>query len=801
MDEQDPIADQVGRSVAEAARSGASTADTIEMLQQGLRSAEGAGEMTPERRAKLDAALASFNQHVAGGDSADLGQQIASLNAMQTAMNDVNEARLDPSNAGTLALDSYAALVLAKLEPTFRSLLQTQETSLPSAESAELIDLSFTRQPRLRSALYASVSDARARTVEAEMARDFAVDVNRWLRRHHITLAEPYWPTSRVDQCATCIYYSGTQTVAQLVCAAVDDYQMGLDISFGSGSGTSALNRWHDIRAAAVCVFDFVDFQRAWPTARKVPYGQAAYDLGIALTLGRPIVVIGSPNAYVPFDVDVEVTEVSGSNWNAHDAKVVSSAIDAAYYQPQRMGGQSSVAETISEIRQRHLDEPNPLVSVGLAQLPSDSSVDTIDATRTAAIIESAMLALGEGAPVLLQPSWEGHYPHARSCFHITGFGIERAERVKQLVRESCEQQASPLIYLRGDDATDANIIRSIWEEICRASHVVVDISDLNLNALIELAIAHVLGRPALIITQDPSGSPTIPSLAKARRLRYRFDTEGEAALWAALWRFLGDRAAVPNACVEDGPEGVVDLRQPAHQNPATSNATTSAAATSAVGTDESSATAASAITMPEEIECAMASRILAYIEQVLDAVPPTEADQAALQYIHAVPGLLEGLHRSAQDQDELGRVAPLIDLVGEYFFLADDLIPDHLGALGLVDDAYVALRCIEKLNEWTLSFGNPPLLEIDLAGVNGIAASAMGAEITDQLDASIDWQITKASMKNWFGRNKGKALLGGVAAALAVSAVSNASSYGGGSSYSEWDALETQMNANFVSY
>lgn len=777
---EDSVANRAGESVVDALDQGADVAAVMAIFQQGVIDAEAAGEMAPARRAMLNAEMASFAMHAEGAKSDDLAVQIASLEGMKAVMQNIAHARLDPSNLPSPPAESHAHRTLVKLEPTFRAIAHSEQTTYPDAEIGQLRNLSFERQPRVRDALARSGDDdATARALEAEMARPLAVDVNRWLRRHHLTLADPYWPTARVNENATAIFYSGTQTIAQLVCSAVDDHDLGLDMLFGSGSGTGAQQRWHDIRQAAVCVFDFVGFQRSWPLARKVPYAQAAYDLGIALTLGRPVVVVSSTDAYVPFDVDVAVTNVSGSKWGADDASVVAEAIDAAFYQPQRTGGHSSLEATCDVMRKRYGDHLDAVVSVPVSQLDHGTETDSLDPIRTAALVNSVLAALGPEAPVAILPSWEGLYPQDRRCFHITGFGIERAERVKQLVSESCTQQPIAMGYLRGDDATDANIIRSIWQEICRASHVVVDVSALNLNALIELGMAHVLGRPALVITQDPSGSPTIPSLAKARRLRYSFDTEGEAKLWAALWRFLGDKDA-PQRHQE---AQQIDLR----------DSTTS-------GPERGVEVAADDVDVDDthgydELQCALAAMVLQHIEQVLADVPPgdSESDAAMLQYIYAVPGLLEGLYRSALEQNELARVEPLLDQIVQYFFLVDDLVPDHLGVFGLLDDAYVALRCIEKLNEWTLSFGNPALLDVDLAGINEIAASVLGAEITSQLDASIDWQITKASMKSWFGRNQGKALLGGAAALVAVNAVAGASNSGGGYS-SSWDAIEAQM-------
>ncbi len=57
--------------------------------------------------------------------------------------------------------------------------------------------------------------------------------------------------------------------------------------------------------------------------------------------------------------------------------------------------------------------------------------------------------------------------------------------------------------YIRGDHVLDADIIRSIWDNLCQATHVLVDLTGLNANVALELGIAHTLGRNVLLVSQD----------------------------------------------------------------------------------------------------------------------------------------------------------------------------------------------------------------------------------------------------------------------------------------------------------
>lgn len=58
-------------------------------------------------------------------------------------------------------------------------------------------------------------------------------------------------------------------------------------------------------------------------------------------------------------------------------------------------------------------------------------------------------------------------------------------------------------IYSIGYERLAPDVLGSIWADLCRAHHVVCDITQLNPNALFELGIVHAVGRPVLIVTHD----------------------------------------------------------------------------------------------------------------------------------------------------------------------------------------------------------------------------------------------------------------------------------------------------------
>src|SRR4051812_17697608 len=89
----------------------------------------------------------------------------------------------------------------------------------------------------------------------------------------------------------------------------------------------------------------------------------------------------------------------------------------------------------------------------------------------------SAGLAHAQRLPLLLlQTAWAGKPPSKEPrCFHVTRYTLSWAPQTRDAVAEAC--RSSGVVYVRGDEAGDARIIHSIWNEICQATDVVVDIT------------------------------------------------------------------------------------------------------------------------------------------------------------------------------------------------------------------------------------------------------------------------------------------------------------------------------------
>jgi hypothetical protein len=110
------------------------------------------------------------------------------------------------------------------------------------------------------------------------------------------------------------------------------------------------------------------------------------------------------------------------------------------------------------------------------------------------------------------------------------------SEACHRVVRDACGDTIERRI---GYEQFDPDIIRSIWNDIATASYVVADLTHLNPNAALELAIAQALGRPTLVVSQTSNLHEYLPPLAKVRIHTYTADRAGLRALRAAVDRFV----------------------------------------------------------------------------------------------------------------------------------------------------------------------------------------------------------------------------------------------------------------------
>lgn len=120
-------------------------------------------------------------------------------------------------------------------------------------------------------------------------------------------------------------------------------------------------------------------------------------------------------------------------------------------------------------------------------------------------------------------------------CFVIMPFGIP-------LLEEIYDEHVKPIVEevglecLRGDDIYSINsVMEDVWASLCRCSVVIGEFTGRNPNVLYEAGIAHTLGKPLVLITQDLGDIPF--DFKHIRIIEYKNSPTGYAELRNRLKR------------------------------------------------------------------------------------------------------------------------------------------------------------------------------------------------------------------------------------------------------------------------
>lgn len=107
------------------------------------------------------------------------------------------------------------------------------------------------------------------------------------------------------------------------------------------------------------------------------------------------------------------------------------------------------------------------------------------------------------------------------------------------------------------------------------------------------------------------------------------------------------------------------------------------------------------------------------------------------LRYIAQIPEFIEIIYKIALDNGFLGDIKLLINLATDYFLSPPSAIPESQTLLGLLDEAYLAHRLLEEINDRLMAQIGAPLLPMDSTTANLIVHDIIGEPFANELDAA----------------------------------------------------------------
>lgn len=106
--------------------------------------------------------------------------------------------------------------------------------------------------------------------------------------------------------------------------------------------------------------------------------------------------------------------------------------------------------------------------------------------------------------------------------------------------------------------------------------------------------------------------------------------------------------------------------------------------------------------------------------------------------YIEQVPEVLEAANQVAREAGIEAQVKPVLKIAEQFFLQPPTLVAAHEGLDGLLDEAYLAHRLVEEVNDRYASHLGLPLIPLDTTTANLVAHQLIGEPFANQLDEAV---------------------------------------------------------------
>ncbi len=106
--------------------------------------------------------------------------------------------------------------------------------------------------------------------------------------------------------------------------------------------------------------------------------------------------------------------------------------------------------------------------------------------------------------------------------------------------------------------------------------------------------------------------------------------------------------------------------------------------------------------------------------------------------YVEQVPDVLDAAHAVAREAGIEPQVKPVLKLAEQFFLSPPSVMEGHQGLDALLDEAYLAHRMVEEVNDRYIAHLGQPLIPLDTTVANVIAHQLIGEPFANQLDEAV---------------------------------------------------------------
>lgn len=108
------------------------------------------------------------------------------------------------------------------------------------------------------------------------------------------------------------------------------------------------------------------------------------------------------------------------------------------------------------------------------------------------------------------------------------------------------------------------------------------------------------------------------------------------------------------------------------------------------------------------------------------------------LRYIKHVPDFIDAIRCMAKEAGIDKEVEPLLKIASDYFMSPPSIVDPHSQLEALLDEAYLAHRLLEEINDRFMAKSGIPLAPMDMTVANVIAHELIGEPFANELDQAV---------------------------------------------------------------
>ena len=127
--------------------------------------------------------------------------------------------------------------------------------------------------------------------------------------------------------------------------------------------------------------------------------------------------------------------------------------------------------------------------------------------------------------------------------------------------------------------------------------------------------------------------------------------------------------------------------------------------------------------------------------------LPEADAPGTLLRFVRAyvdeVPELVEAAASVASKAGIDAQIKPVLRLAEQFFLSPPPELEGHEGLEALLDEAYLAHRLVEEVNDRYIAHFGQPLIPLDTTRANLIAHQLIGEPFANQLDEAVHHALT----------------------------------------------------------